>query len=53
MPRDMRPAWVEGCGDCRKLEQQWNEVGDDESARVDVRVLTARHKHADHRQVTT
>ena len=50
MPRDTKPVWVEGCDDCQDLEQRWRETEADASARVDVRVLTARHKYADHRQ---
>jgi len=53
MPRDTKPEWVEGCDACRDLEQGWRDAGTDESARADVRILTARHKHADHRQQVT
>jgi hypothetical protein len=53
MPRDRKPEWVEGCDNCRELEQRWQDAGTDKSARADVRILTARHQHADHPQPVT
>ncbi len=48
MPRDTKPEWVEGCSDCRDLEQRWRAAGTDMSAHADIRMLTARHRHVDH-----
>jgi hypothetical protein len=48
MPRDVQPEWVEGCDDCLALEGRWEKAGIDRSARADVRILTERHKEAEH-----
>ncbi len=49
MPRDTKPDWVQGCNNCLVLEQRWRDAGIDMSARADIRILTARHRHVDHR----
>ena len=49
MPREAKPEWVDGCGNCRDLELRWRDAGADRSALADIRILTARHRHADHR----